>query len=119
MSSKVKKERTNAPLERVELPRVRPPWIFCDAARTWPQDWRAVPRDRRNLAGRQGRSAAGLHHARIRNSASSNEATTVGDLTVTATPGQHGVHVDALQRQTDLVLGRPGARVLIGAVVAN
>ena len=27
--------------------------------------------------------------------------------------------VTALQRQTDLVLGRPGARLLIGAVVAN
>jgi hypothetical protein len=27
--------------------------------------------------------------------------------------------VTALQRQTDLVLGRPGARVLIGAIVAN
>jgi hypothetical protein len=27
--------------------------------------------------------------------------------------------VTALQRQTDLVLGRPGARLLIGAIVAN
>ncbi len=27
--------------------------------------------------------------------------------------------VTALQRQTDLILGRPGARVLIGAIVAN
>jgi hypothetical protein len=27
--------------------------------------------------------------------------------------------VTALQRQTDLVLGRPGARLLVGAIVAN